>query len=405
MTVFRKIRSHGKLINKRKMGMVEMPVQFLALLNPATGTGENILSFILSLIWIAFLMVFFLYPSFGQRMQLGYMLRDLEKKLQKLKSIKDEIQNITVDAVKREGSPEKDPSKDIERLSEFFLIHPESMDPYGLVYKLEHILETGESVYEAEVARLVPNATEARVKTLTNLFEILRGINTLYRVVRHYYLLGKKTSNIYLVLQIQMVLPQLIEIAESYRHAAVAFSKGQPIGDGVGVLVVAKLADGLEKNRYEIVKDTVIQELEFENRKVFVVRAAGPAGTVGRPGEAVKRLVESLAQQPKLIVTIDAALKLEGEETGKIAEGVGVAIGGPGVDKYKIEELAKSRSIPLHAFVIFQSITEAITPMKESIAKAADVVLEKVKKVILEKAEAGDVVVVAGVGNTVGVGF
>jgi hypothetical protein len=384
--------------------LMEMVSEFLALLNPATGTGENLLSFILSLIWIAFLMVFFLYPSLGQRMQLGYMLRDLERKLQKLKNIKDEIQTITVDTVKREGSPESDPSKEIERLSEFFLIQPESMDPYGLVYKLEHILETGESVYESEVAKLVPNAPEAKVKTLTNLFEILRGINTLYRVVRHYYLLGKKTSNIYLVLQIQMVLPQLIEIAESYRQAAVAFSKGQPIGDGVGVLVVAKLADGLEKTRYEIAKDTIVQELELEKRRVYIVRAQGPGGTVGRPGEAVKRLVESLSERPKLIVTIDAALKLEGEETGKIAEGVGVAIGGPGVDKYKIEELAKSRNIPLHAFVIFQSITEAITPMRESIAKAADVVLEKVRKLILEKAGEGDVVVIAGVGNTVGVG-
>ena len=196
-------------------------------------------------------------------------------------------------------------------------------------------------------------------------------------------------------------MPRLIEIEESYRHPAMVFSKGQPIGDGVGVLVVAKLADGLEKTRYEIVKYTIVQELEFENRKVYVVRAARSGGTVGRPGEVVKRLVESLTERPKLIVTIDTALKLE--ETGKIAEGVGVAIGGPGVDKYKIGELAKSRSIPLHAFVIFQSITEAITPMRESIAKAADVVIEKVKKIILEKAEAGDIVVACS-GNTVRVG-
>ena len=122
-------------------------------------------------------------------------------------------------------------------------------------------------------------------------------------------------------------MPRLIEIEESYRHPAVVFSKGQPIGDGVGVLVVAKLAEGLEKTRYEIVKYTIVQELEFENRKVYVVRAARSGGTVGRPGEVVKRLVESLPERPKLIVTIDAALKLE--ETGKIAEGVGVAIGGP----------------------------------------------------------------------------
>ncbi|MEM4353101.1 MAG: DUF1512 domain-containing protein [Candidatus Caldarchaeum sp.] len=380
-----------------------MAVSFLALLNPAAG-GDNLLSFLLSLVWIAFLMIFFLYPSFGQRMQLSYMLRDLERKLQRLKLIKDEINQVAVDTVKRVGKPDSDPSKELERLSEFFLIQPESMDPYGLVFKLEHILETGETTYEKEVAALAPHATETQLKTLTNLVEILRGINTLYRVVRHYYLLGRKTSNIYMVLQIQMVIPMLIEIAESYRQAAVAFSKGQPIGDGVGVLVAAKLADGLEKTRYEIAKDTIVQEIELEGRRVYVVRAAGPGGTVGRPGEAVKQLVEKLPQNPKIIITVDAALKLEGEESGKVAEGVGVAIGGPGVDKYKIEELAKSRNIPLYAFVVFESITEAITPMKESIAKAADVVLARVKKLILEKVEGGEIAVVAGIGNTVGVG-
>ncbi len=381
-----------------------MVVLFAAFLNPSSG-GDNILSLLLSLVWFAFLMIFFLYPSFGQRMQLSYMLRDLERKLNKLKLIKDEINQITVETIKRVGKPEKDPAPDINRLSEFFVIQPESMDPYGLVYKLEHILETGESVYEEEVAKLAPHATEHQVKSLTNLVEVLRGINTIYRVVRHYYLLGKKTANIYMVLQIQMILPQIIEIAESYRQAAVAFSKGQPIGDGVGPLVAAKLVDGSEKDRYEIAKDTVVQEIELDNRRVYVVRAIGPGGTVGRPGEGVKQLVERLGENPKLIITIDAALKLEGEETGKIAEGVGVAIGGPGVDKYKIEELAKSRGIPLYAFVIFQSITEAITPMRESIAKAADQVLEKVKQLILEKVKSGESVIVAGIGNTIGVGL
>ncbi len=381
-----------------------MTVISQAILSPATG-GDNILSFLLSLIWIIFLMIFFLYPTFGQRMQLAYMLRDLERKLNRLKIIKDEINQVTVETIKRVGKPENDPSADIERLSEFFVIQPESMDPYGLVYKLEHILETGESEYEREVAKIAPHATEHQLKTLTNLVEILRGINTLYRVVRHYYLLGRKTSNIYMVLQIQMVLPILIEIAEAYRQAASAFSNGQPIGDGVGVLVAAKLADGLEKTRYEIAKDTVVQEIELENRKIYVIRAAGPGGTVGRPGEAVKQLIERLPDNPKLIVTIDAAIKLEGEESGKVVEGVGVAIGGPGVDKYKIEELAKARGIPLHAFVVFESITEAITPMRESIAKAADVVLTRVKKLILEKAGDGEIAVVAGIGNTVGVGL
>ncbi len=106
----------------------------------------------------------------------------------------------------------------------------------------------------------------------------------------------------------------------------------------------------------------------------------------------------------KLIITIDAGLKLEGEESGKIVEGIGVAIGGTGVDKYKIEEIAKVKGIPLYAIVIYESIVEAITPMREAIAKAADKIVEKVKQIINEKIEEGATVIVAGIGNSVGIG-
>ena len=381
-----------------------MSIPALSQVSPFIGQ-ENILTTLIALVWLFMMMLFFIYPMFGQKMQLAYMLRDVEKKLNKLKMTRDEIRQRTIDTVKRIGKPEQDPTGDIDRLNEFFLIPPESMDPFGIVYKLEHILETHEHAFEGEVRRLSPHADEHQVKTLTNLVEISRGINTLYRIVRHFYLLGKKTSNIYLVLQIQMIMPQLMEIAEAYRQASIAFAAGQPIGDGVGVLVAAKLANGREKKRYEIARDTIVQEIEVESRRVLVVRALGPGGTVGRPGEGVRRLIEEEKEKPSIIVTIDAGLKLEGEETGKVVEGIGVAIGGPGVDKYKIEEVAKKYNIPIYAFVIFESIGEAITPMKESIAKAADNVLQKVRQIIVDKIKEGETAIVAGIGNTVGIGL
>jgi hypothetical protein len=350
------------------------------------------------------MMLFLFYPTMSQRIQLGYMLRDLERKLARLKLVKDEVRDRTIDAIKRIGKPEKDPTQDIDRLMEFFVIEPESMDPYGIVYKLEHILETGESKFEEEVRKLSPAAEEYKVKTLANLVEVARTTNYLYRIVRHYYLLGKRTANIYLILQLQMLMPQLMEMTEALRLASYAFAYGQPIGDGIGVLAVAKLAYGKEKARYEIAKDTTVSEIEFENRRVLIVRATGPGGTVGRPGEGVKKLIEREGDNVKLIITIDAGLRLEGDESGKMVEGVGVAIGGPGIDKYKIEEIAKERQIPLYAFVIYESIVEAITPMREAIAKAADTVVEKVKSVLLEKVPAGSTAIVAGIGNTVGIG-
>ena len=57
---------------------------------------------------------------------------------------------------------------------------------------------------------------------------------------------------------------------------------------------------------------------------------------------------------------IDAGLKLEGEALGEIAEGIGAAIGGPGVDQFKIEE-ACEKKIPLYAVIIKEDIGDAVS--------------------------------------------
>lgn len=350
-------------------------------------------------------MSFFLYPGLSQKIQLSYMLRDLERKLNRLKAIDDDVKDRTIKTLQTYAPPEIDVKNELEKLLDSFIISPESMDPYGIVYKLEHIVNTWEDRFEEDVIKICKKADNIRVKTLTNLVEVARGVHFIYRFVRHYYLLGKRTSNIYLILQIQMLMPQIMEIANAYRQASYAFIHGQPIGDGIGVLSVARLAYGREKKTYEIAKDTIAHELDFEGRRLILVRASGPGGTVGRPGEGVQKIVEAEGDKVKLIITIDAGLKLEGEESGKVVEGVGVAIGGTGVDKYRIEEIAKAKGTPLYAIVIYESITEAITPMREAIAKAADKVIEKVKQTITEKVESGSTVIVAGIGNSVGIGI
>lgn len=367
---------------------------------------EDMLTAILQLFWLLFIMLFILYPNFSQRLQLSYILRDLERKLYGLKRIREEVRSRTIETLRRySGEDGVDVEKELDKMLLSFAITPESMDPYGIVYKLEHIVNTWEDTFEENVRRLCPNADNERAKTLTNLVEVARGIDYLYRVVRHYYLLGKKTANIYIVLQIQMLMPQLMEIAEAYRQACYAFMQGQPVGDGVGVLAAAKLVEGLEKKTYEVAKDTIVHELTMDGRKLFVLRAAGPGGSVGKPADGIIKILEREGEGVKAIVMIDAALKLEGEDTGKVVEGIGAAIGGIGVEKFKIEEIAKKHNIPLYALVIYESIGEAITPMRESIARAADEVVERVKNIIKSKVEEGSSVIVAGIGNTVGIGL
>ena len=366
---------------------------------------QDFLSILMSLLWLIFMLIFLIYPTFSQKIQLSYMLRDIEKKLLKLKYFRDEVRKRTIQHLNKYSDENIEVDEGVDRLLGSVVIEPVDRDPYGIMYKLEHIVNTWEETFENEVRALCPKADEKTVKTLTNLVEVARGLDYIYRVIRHYYLLGKKTSNIYTVLQVQMILPQVMEIAKAYRQASYAFAQGQPIGDGVGVLAVAKLVDGMEKKTYEIAKDTVVQEALWNGRRLLVLRAKGPGGAVGKPGEGVKKLIEAEGDKIKAVITIDAGLKLEGEESGKIVEGIGAAIGGIGVERYKIEEISKAKGIPLYAFVIYESVAEAITPMKESIAKAAEKVVERVKKLISEKVGDGATVIVAGIGNTVGIGM
>ncbi len=366
--------------------------------------GGDLLSFIISLVWLIPWLLILFFPGFNQKLQMRYILLDVERKLNKLKMIRDEVRGRTIDTVKRLGKPSEDPAEKIDQLLEFFSIPPESMDPYGIVGKLDHLVKVGENRFEDEVRSISPAAEKYQVKNLTNLLDASRTVDILYRVVRHFYLLGKKTSNIYQVLQIQMIMPQLMEIAEAYRRASLALAKGQPIGDGAGALVAASIAHDKERNRREIAKDTVVSEMDLDGRRLLIVRAMGPGGTVGRPGEAVEKLVQREKKKVQLIITVDAQLKLEGEDSGKVSEAVGVAIGGTGVEKFRIEEVAKKYDIPIHAVLIRESLTEAITPMRQSIAKAVDEAADRVKKIVAAMTEAGATVILAGIGNTIGIG-
>jgi hypothetical protein len=100
---------------------------------------------------------------------------------------------------------------------------------------------------------------------------------------------------------------------------------------------------------------------------------------------------------------VDAALKLEGEDSGSIAEGVGAAIGGPGIDQYKIEEIATKYKIPVYAIAVKESVKEVLAPMTPAIAKAADSVADIFRRVIQERTKENDTVLIIGVGNTMGI--
>src|SRR5207245_11073760 len=143
--------------------------------------------------------------------------------------------------------------------------------------------------------------------------------------------------------QLQMAFTMMREKAEADGAAIDAFAKAQPIGDGVGPLVVSQITAGRRGN--ELVKDTMVYDVDFEGRRVWGVRAKGPGGNVGKPGVAVEKLIQE-SGPIGLVVTVDPARKCEGEPSGDVAEGIGAAIGGTGTDRYHIEASASKNQRP-----------------------------------------------------------
>jgi len=349
-----------------------------------------------------FSFAFIIYLFYAQRIQAMTMLRQIETSLRKIKGFRDKGKETAISAIKDYGKPEKDPTPQVERFMDHFMIPPVDMDPAGVVQKYGKVLNVREFTFQKEVEQMAPEATEAQRHNLENLLEASLALNIFYKVIRHYYLMGKKTMNIYIIMQIHMILPMLIQQIEAYSSALQAFRDGTPIGDGVGPIVAAKLLNGTTTR--EVAKEMVAGEVTFEGRRVIVTKALGPGGSVGKPGDAIENIIKEENGKVKMLITVDAAGKLEGEEVGEIAEGVGAAIGGPGVEKYKMEKAATDHDIPLYAVAIKQGMEHVVAPLVEELMDATEKALSSVKGLILDYSEEGDTVIVAGIGNTVGVG-
>jgi hypothetical protein len=363
------------------------------------GTGGDTITQVINLVFYVFFIGFIFY---GQRIQMYIMIREVENSLYKLKLIKEEGKKIAVETIKEIGKPTTDPSARIDRYLEYFTITPQSMDPAGIVWKLDHILDTRDTRLKDEVKLMAPAVDEVQVYNLENTLEAAMALNYIYKIVRHYYIQGKKTLSLYVIMQLQMILPMVMKEAEAYASALKAFAYGQPIGDGVGPLVAAKLMHGSEIRK--VPTDCVASTITLEGRIAIIVKAEGPGGNVAKPGDAVAKVIEENEGKIATVIMIDAGLKLEGEQVGEVIEGIGAAIGGPGVDQYKIEESVLKYKIPLNAVIVKEDIGDAVSPMRKEIVDAVDKVIERVKAVITERTKEGDKVIIVGVGNTIGVG-
>lgn len=361
--------------------------------------GNDIIGWVIQIAWLGFFVFFMFY---GQRFQMTVMLREIEKHLRRLKFIRDEGRKLSVETIKEIGKPQVDPAERVDQFLEYIAITPQSMDPSGIVWKLDHLLDVREVRFMDEVKLMAPEADEVQLNNLENTLEAAMALNIIYKVIRHFYILGKKTLSLYIIMQVQMVLPLIMKEAEAFASALKAFATGQPIGDGAGALVAAKMMHG-HKTR-KIAKDIVAATVPLEGRIAHILKSEGPGGNVGKPGDGIIKIIKENKGKIATIIMIDAAQKLEGEKPGDVAEGVGAAIGGPGVEQFKIEESVLKYKIPVNAVIIKEDLGDAVSPMRKEVFDAVDTAIQRIKRLILERTKKGDAVIIAGIGNTIGIG-
>jgi len=368
---------------------------YLDILDEFFGTGGDSNPFMM-LIWFLPIILFVFY---GQRIQLIITSRDIKKDMAKLEQFRNDSRNELIDYVKQKLSPNGDPTQKLDRFFDYFTVMPVDIDPNGIIPKIHHLVRSRDDTTRKQVKSMFSEINTLEITKVQNLLEIVTTLQLLHKVVRHLFLTAKKQNNYPLILPLQMLLPFIMEQAEALKDAIPAFKNGQPIGDGIGPLVVGGMMLDTKKQNAEF--ETVYSESEFDGRKLILLKAEGPYATVGRPGEATESIVEKL--KPDVIIMIDAALKLEGEDSGSIAQGLVAAIGGIGTDRFKIEAIAVKYDIPIFAIVVRQSVKEAITLMKKEISDQAENVKSQVYEMITDNSNPNQTVLVIGVGNTLGV--
>ncbi|NOQ55643.1 MAG: DUF1512 domain-containing protein [Nanohaloarchaea archaeon] len=332
---------------------------------------------------------------FGPKLYMWQMMYKLETDLKKLEGYSKKAEAILLKRVSEK--PTKEMKKRLEHFMDFFISEPVNLDPAGIINKLDHVINESERKFEEFALELDPKMKKNDLPNVMMGMKGALGTVQIFKIVRHFILMSKKTNNLQFAMILQMQLPMLMKIAKAQVQATRALANGIPIGDTIGPLVAASFKT---KEGTEIVKDVVVSEEKIEGRKVFVMKSKGPESRLGQQGEAVKQVIAK--HKIDYIIAIDAAAKMEGEKTGTVAEGVGVPMGGVGVQRFKIEESITDKKVIVDALIIKQGFIEASIPMKKEIYDALEPTRDKIKH-YLKKAKKKNVLIV-GVGNTAGAG-
>jgi len=347
------------------------------------------------IVWFLMPLVFiYLYP----KLTISQTVWSLEKEILRLEGMAKGCQDIV--ARKIEPRPSAKLRENVRNFMEFFAVPPVSEDPYGLIRKIDLLVRQSEGRFKWFVEQIGPGLSDVEKANIRSALAGAMTTHQIAKILRHMLELIKKYKILQLAMLVQMQMPLIVRQAKAATAATRAFADGVPIGDGIGPMVVASLIPA--KSNVMVYKDEefAVSKVSMSGRQILIAKASGPGATVGRPGKFLLKLMQK--QKIDRIITVDAAMRLEGEKAGSIAEGVGVAMGGS-VDRYEIEEVAVKKQIPLDAVAIKVSDEEALGPMIRPVLDAIPAATEALKTAI-GRTKRSERLLIMGVGNTCGVG-
>ncbi|MBI2579555.1 MAG: DUF1512 family protein [Candidatus Aenigmarchaeota archaeon] len=342
-----------------------------------------------TVVWfLLFFVMIFLYP----RLMLSQLLYKIEQSAVKMEKISEDSTRIVL---KKVGRNDREARHKVEAFTDFFVVEPSSLDPYGIVRKIDQTIRSMESRFSEFADEIAAGRSYAEKQQINYGLRAAMGCRQLAKIVRHNVELAKKFKNLQIAMILQMQLPIIEKIAESELKGTEAFVNNWPIGDSVGPLVAASL---MEKSR-EIAEDVAMGETRIEGRKCFILKAKGGGPHLGRMDEAITKIMKR--NKISRIVTIDAAMKMEGEKTGAVAEGTGFAMGGWG-QREMIENNLLAKGVPIDSIVVKVGFAEAIIPMRKGLYDSVPRVQEYIKKSVL-RTKKGAKLIIIGVGNSSGI--
>ena len=231
--------------------------------------GEDI-DTLMMLVWILPVIIFVFY---GQRIQLIISSNEIKKDIGKLEEYTDSTKKDFLNYVKNNLNSKSNPSKKLDSFFDYFTIMPVDIDPNGIILKINHLVRSREDFIRLQITGMFSNLSSIELSKLQNLLEIVTTLQLFYKHTRHLYLTAKKQKNFPLILPLQMMIPFIMEEAVALKDAMPAIKSGQPIGDGIGPMIIGQMMLGTTKEStafFDICSDFAPVHTIFPEEKINV---------------------------------------------------------------------------------------------------------------------------------------